>query len=915
MTFKKALSLGLAVLMILSCMTVFASCKKNGSEDKIPKSKREHVYAESSLGIDEIPGYVNNIFSDGENIIMHYDVTYTVVRNNEGNEVERFEGYYYDYSGGVYEPIVYDYIASDAVIMYGTEEEMTDDETVDVSPTEENVEDVPEIDISPADIVPTEEPVIMPGIPGAEDGKLEGEPDEFGVITDENFNISVPEGWWIEYMSEEVFEKVPLNGGEASKYQLKLSDLVKEALENPEEAESGYCQNLFVGNDGKLRAVYATYVYDEVTYMSTNTYYIVTLDLDAEKAESVKRLNDCFVSAGLQEQETYINSIVMLSDGNYYFSADGGEVYVADGDMKFLRKIHVSDTYLSSFVPLGENLLVGGYDANYTKQTFSIIENGQVKPIDENGKMGDYVYQILGGSGSRIYYRLDNSICYYDCDTDEIGEEVNFLNSDIDYRNLNNLVYLGEGRMLMSTTDWSIGRGKTTVSLLTKVPDEEIKEEVIVTVGTIYEDYDLVSAIMKYNKQGTGVRIALKSYNKYNNEENEWTGATTQLNNEIISGSLPDIVMLESSLPSQSYFQKGVFVDLNKYLDDEEKGIDKTKYYDNILSAGETNGKLYSIITNFMLGTLVAKSKYVGEEPGWTFDEMMNAIKNMPEGMEAFYGMGREGILSSFLQYGMSGLVNWETGETKFDTPAFIEFIKYLATCPEKGLWEEYYDSMQGDEYIYDEEKERELEEKMNLRFWNDTCLFETTSVYSYTDQQYIYSQFASKDITFIGYPTDNENASGAVIVPMAEYAISSKSQVKDQAWDFIKFLLDSDDDSWTLSISKEKTAELKEQAKKQAEEMAKYGYYTSSYEWMKEMGYSDDYLNYQMNANMPLDDEMINSVDELLESANVVARVDSELTDIINEELSGFFAGTKSAEETARVIAGRAKIMISTKS
>lgn len=54
----------------------------------------------------------------------------------------------------------------------------------------------------------------------------------------------------------------------------------------------------------------------------------------------------------------------------------------------------------------------------------------------------------------------------------------------------------------------------------------------------------------------------------------------------------------------------------------------------------------------------------------------------------------------------MDSFINWETGETKFESQGFIDFIKFLATCPEKGFWEAYYDSMGGN-YVYDEEKSR----------------------------------------------------------------------------------------------------------------------------------------------------------------------------------------------------------------
>ena len=57
---------------------------------------------------------------------------------------------------------------------------------------------------------------------------------------------------------------------------------------------------------------------------------------------------------------------------------------------------------------------------------------------------------------------------------------------------------------------------------------------------------------------------------------------------------------------------------------------------------------------------------------------------------------------------------------------------------------------------------------------------------------------------------------------------------------------------------------------------------------------------------------EVVDITMNLIKNATQVSRSDSDLLDIINEELSGFFGGTKTAEETAKVIASRAKIYVS---
>ena len=66
------------------------------------------------------------------------------------------------------------------------------------------------------------------------------------------------------------------------------------------------------------------------------------------------------------------------------------------------------------------------------------------------------------------------------------------------------------------------------------------------------------------------------------------------------------------------------------------------------------------------------------------------------------------------------------------------------------------------------------------------------------------------------------------------------------------------------------------------------------------------------LNRNQPLDEATIDQTMDISRGATKVQRIDSALLDIINEELSVFFSGTRSAEETARIINSRASIYVS---
>ena len=170
----------------------------------------------------------------------------------------------------------------------------------------------------------------------------------------------------------------------------------------------------------------------------------------------------------------------------------------------------------------------------------------------------------------------------------------------------------------------------------------------------------------------------------------------------------------------------------------------------------------------------------------------------------------------------------------------------------------------------------------------------------------------------------------GAVIIPNLELAISAKSAARDQAWDFIKYVLADDDimnSGWQFSISKSAMNEL------YAKSEENYGGSTiladddvavdeegnaiepeenDPYAWMREEGYSEDYINYQKNSNRKYDQAAVDYIRGIVENATKIARTDSSLVDIVREDLSAVFAGAKSAEDAAKQIASRVGIYVS---
>lgn len=697
-------------------------------------------------------------------------------------------------------------------------------------------------------------------------------------------------------------------------FNSETSEITETPLnfETQTETYNAYIRSATCDSDGNVWTLVCRWDYAEnyeETYESTRTFRLCSFDAASGEMTNEIILSDALEAAGYENGDVYIYNFA-YANGMTYINTESAIVAI-DNSGTFKEKIEMDeDGWLNSMYCDGNTLYVTYYSDNGS-QKLKKIENGQITDIE-----GENLGGILGNSnsiysiaGSKMYYGTTSGVFVYDMTNDTTSELMNYINSDLDSNIVSSVLVMPDERIALLQTDWSGEVTKNTISLMSRVPDEELQDEIILELGWLYSDYYLNKSIIRFNKQNTGVRVSVRDYSEYNNEENEWTGAVTQFKNDMIVGNVPDIVLLNTELPVESYFQKGTFVDLNKYIDDPENGIDRSKYLANIFEACEVDGKLNSMIVSFTLYTLAAKSQYVGTEPGWTLDEMMETIRNMPEGMEAFMEYSRDDILEYMFTYSMDTFVDWSTGETHFGDTAFIEFIEFLANCNEKGFWERMYND--DGEYVYDEELEKEYSMQYQLRFYKDYSMFYMTNISSFTRIMNIRAQFASSDITLIGYPTNDEKSNGSTIVPQAELAISAQSLAQDEAWSFIKFVLEDTEYAeslWTFTPNIELLNKMKSVAK---ENYSYYKYDEESLAWYKEY-YSDDYYEYMKSRNQPLDESTLDQTMELLQGAYKVQRNDTSLLEIIKEELSAFFAGTRSAEETAKIIDSRARIYVS---
>lgn len=572
--------------------------------------------------------------------------------------------------------------------------------------------------------------------------------------------------------------------------------------------------------------------------------------------------------------------IILLRDDRIFVISQDG---VLKGDITF--SFNANNTWLSSIVRTGSGDFIGlviDYENNKRSLYRLDIADESFKEIGEL-PWGD-AYEIMGGAGTTVLVNMNSSMYSFDYVTGQQKELINWLNSDINYNRLGNVTPLSDGRFII--TEYDRDYSKQRLAFLTRASGDSAVEKYIISYASVYLDSDLQDAIIEYNKQNPEFRIQYLDYSKYNTSEN-YDGGIKQLNLDIISGKIPDLISLDQ-LPFQTYASKGLLLDLGAVMDADES-FDRADYLENVLTAPRFNGKNYSIIPNFYIMSVVGKTEYVGSEMGWTIDDLSALMESHPDSA-LFDTMTKSNMLYYFVNMAMDKFIDYDSGTCSFNTDSFMNMLKIVNSFPDYIDWDAYYQNMTDADW-----------QRMDNMYRDGSTLLNIAYVSGYDDIKSQMNNFGG-DITYIGFPVPE--GTGSVIMPQMELAISSKSKLKAACWDFLKYII-SDEylDSYGYGLPIRRSVLEKRMAEAMDEERYRemYGYDGGYY-------IDDPYISYW---GKPVTQEQADKVNALINSVSSVYRDATDVMAIIEEETGAYFSGQKSVETVADIIQSRVQIYV----
>lgn len=683
--------------------------------------------------------------------------------------------------------------------------------------------------------------------------------------------------------------------------------------------------DIYADDAGNITFVLSYNKYDdEGNSESSNTLY--TYDSTGNLVSSVDLSK--IVTQEDNDNNRYFNSYIVDSQGNIYISLSTC-IRVCDksGNVLFTTPESNGDNEWLNGLIFTNNGVPAVYKYSYsdTGSSSKLVE------IDLNAKGYGKEYE-LGSSINTIYNGSGDYLCYSSSDTGIVGVRadnlqtesvLNLLNLGIDNSNINSMAVNDDGSFVTVGYDYSGMTARSTLSLITPIDSSEVKEKKVLTLGCFYIDWTIRSQIAEFNKTNEDYTIYATSYSE-SNDTSDYTAALTKFNNEILAGNVPDILLISSGMPYNSYASKGLFADLYEFMDKDDV-YNRDAFMPNVLKAMEKDGKLYEITPSFTVQTYAAKKSLVGDATSLTMDQANQILATMPEGATLTNDsqtMTSSQFLSTAITF--SNFVDYANATCNFDSPEFKAILETAKKYPA----EIDYDALYNDNPNYWMELESACRENRALLY---SVYFNDFSTYTNTRDAYI-----GEDISFVGFPGSGAaNATGSVISTGSEIAVSSKSKYKDGAWEFIKLVLDNavgEQDSGNYGVAITSDASVAEAADEAVKRITSQYYglpvvksqlqalgqqatipqtYTDTDGTVKQVDNTYYVGNTEVKVNLITQDE-VNMLIDYFSTVDTIARYDESLTDIINEEANNYFKGTKSVDETASLIQSRASIYLS---
>lgn len=260
-----------------------------------------------------------------------------------------------------------------------------------------------------------------------------------------------------------------------------------------------------------------------------------------------------------------------------------------------------------------------------------------------------------------------------------------------------------------------------------------------------------------------------------------------------------------------------------------------------------------SVVYTFAVNTWVsARDDF--ERTGITVEELQERLQALGSERAPFESfVTSEWLIGWYSRFALGNFIDWDTAVCSFDSP---EFAAALQMCKDWG-------QSGGTETL------------------GERCILEFENIQDLTRLGVI-GELYHDDYCYVGFPTSSGN--GSIFELLSCFAISAQSDHQEAAWAFLCFALEN----------------LQPEGLFGAGLPASQGALNTRLQFLVETGETFLQFTHKIKES---DAEQFRS---LLENTTILEHSEQGILEIITEESSGFFAGNKTADETAALIQNR---------
>jgi ABC-type glycerol-3-phosphate transport system substrate-binding protein len=400
--------------------------------------------------------------------------------------------------------------------------------------------------------------------------------------------------------------------------------------------------------------------------------------------------------------------------------------------------------------------------------------------------------------------------------------------------------------------------------------------------------------IINFNKTNEDYKIIVNDYSKfddvYSTDYSSASQGAAQFNTDIISGNVPDIVILSGDMFPENYISKGIFEDMAPYLEKDPE-LSGKEYLTNIFDAVNPWGGLYVLSPSFTLAAMLGKEEYIGD--GIDLDQLIRlADQKGIEYKDIFTFELRNVILYNAMMLNGSEFIDLSSGKCRFDSEEFINLLEFTNKLPA-----DYSEETEDDYGAYES------------YYRDDRALLAMSYLYSFDSYKEAVQATFGTDVSITGFPSAAKST--ASVYPELRICMSSTSSEKEGAWQFIRSFLT---DEYQESIYNNEMSTAFPVSVPALEAMAKAS---------TEQQYYTDEFGLEQPENplvtvggvdielVPLEKKEAQKLVDVLKSVDHTAYTNYEVMDIVIEEAESYWNGEKSSREVADIIQSRISIFI----